>query len=260
MSSFTSHGDATVVQQSSVTFGPAGWQTVIPIEGERSAIDALYALYQASGLTCSITPLAGPSARLEVTYIGSGGVGSETEAPIVTEWKLTTAGAVVPIEEHYDFVAAVDRMKLAYASQGQNAVDLALRTLKEYISGTDATTLTDGVVIYIQTPANGLIGFIELILGGTKSFQRGEPTVQVQRRYQPTASYYPSLAVVNTVYTTASMVAVIDPPDGLISKLPNGDWLCDHVEYDYSSDGSRVEMQSFKYAPTISTLLYPDRA
>lgn len=258
--SYTRNGEATVVQQSTVTFSPSSYQTVIPIEGTRADIDALAAAYQASGISCTVTPLEGPSARLEATFIGAGGIGSETEAPIVTEWKFTTAGSVVPVEEHYDFVEALDAMKAAWAAGGQDVVDLGLRTLQAYIAGTDPDTLNAAALADIRLEANGMIRFVELILGGTKSFIRGDGVVQVQRRYQPTATYYPNLAVVGTVYSNASLVAGLDMPANVSSRLPTGEWLCEHVEFDYSSDGSRVETQSFHFARTWNTILYPDRA
>lgn len=257
--SFTRNGNETVVGQSTVTWSPSAYQTTIPIEGTRAAIDVLADLYRAQGITCTITPLEGPSARLEITYTGAGGVGSETEAAIVTEWKFTTAGSVVPVEEHYDFVEALDAMKAAWASGGQEVVDLGLRTLQAYIAGTDPETLNAAALADIRLEANGLIRFIELILGGTKSFIRGDGVVQVQRRYQPTAQYYPNLAVVGTVYSNASLIAGLAMPSNVSARLPAGEWLCEHVEFDYSSDGSRVETQSFHYARTWNQTLYPDR-
>lgn len=258
--SFTRNGDETVVGQSTVVWSPSSYQTTIPIEGERTAIDVLADFYRSSGITCTVTPLDGPSARLEITYTGSGGAGSETEAPIVTEWKFTTAGSVVPVEEHYDFVEALDAMKAAWAAGGQDVVDLGLRTLQAYIAGTDPETLNAAALADIRLEANGLIRFVELVLGGTKSFIRGDGVVQVQRRYQPTAQYYPNLAVVGTVYSNASLISGLDMPENVSSRLPIGEWLCEHVEFDFASDGSRVESQSFHFARTWNQILYPDRA
>lgn len=253
MSDYVQRGDATTTGQTAEQWSPSNWTITQPIEGLRADIDALASVYRGSGIAYVITPLEGPSARLEVQYQGAV---TPTEDPVSTQWKFTSKGTLVPIEEHPTFVANLDLLITGWESIDENNVALGLRTLSEYLSGTSTDDLDAGKLADIQVPTNGLVDFCRKIMAGTKSYLRPEPMLVVVATYQPTAAFVPDSATVGVVYTNAQLITALSIPAAVSAKMPSGEWIAEEVDMDYQSDGTKVVTQTFRYAVVWDGALY----
>jgi len=254
MSDYVQRGSGTVVGQTSEQYSPSNWTLTEPIEGLRADIDILAAAYRGTGVAYTITPLEGPSARLEVQYQGSI---SPTEDPITTQWKFQSKGTLVPVEEHPTFVGNLNTLIAGWEAVDENNVALGLRTLGDYLGGTSTDDLDAGKLADIQLPANGLVDFCRMIMGGTKSYLRPEPVLVVVRTYQPTAVYVPDTATVGTVYTNTQLSTALNTiPAAIYAKMPTGEWLAEEVELDYQTDGTKVVTMTFRYALVWDSALY----
>jgi len=254
MSDYKQRGDATTVGQTHEQYSPSNWTITEPIEGLRADIDILAATYRGTGVAYTITPLEGPSARLEVQYQGST---TPTEDPVTTQWKFSSKGTLVPIEEHPTFVESVEFLiDWWYTGGGENEVNLGLRTLGDYLGGTNTDDLDPVRLAEIQDPGYGLVPFTRKILGGTKSYLRPEPVLVVVDTYQPTAAFVPDSATVGTVYTNSQLNTALGIPAAVYAKMPTGEWLAEEVDLDYQTDGTKVVTQTFRYAVKWDTDLY----
>ena len=253
MSDYTQRGDTTSTGQTSEQWSPSNWTITQPIEGLRSSIDTLAAVYRGSGIAYTITPLEGPSARLEVQYQGST---TPTEDPVTTQWKFSSKGTLVPIEEHPTFVESLETLITGWEAIDENNVNLGLRTLADYLVGTSTDDLDAGKLADIQDPGNGLVPFTRKILGGTKSYLRPEPVLVVVDTYQPTAAFVPDSATVGTVYTNSQLNTALGIPSAVYAKMPTGEWLAEEVDLDYQTDGTKVVTQTFRYAVKWDADLY----
>lgn len=253
MSDYVQRGDATTTGQTAEQWSYGNWSIVQPIEGLRTSIDSLAAVYRGAGIAYTITPLEGPSARLDVQYQGAI---TPTESPITTQWKFTTKGALVPVEEHPTFVTKLGLLIAGWAAVNESDVALGLRTLSEYLGGTPTDDLDATKLAQIQNSANGLVPFCRKIMGGTKSYLRPEPILIVVTTYQPTAAFVPNSATVGTVYTNAQLDTALGIPTAVDGKIPTGQWMAEEVDYDFQSDGTKVVTQTFRYALVWDTDLY----
>jgi hypothetical protein len=254
VSDYVQRGDATTTGQTAEQWSYGNWSIVQPIEGLRTSIDALAAVYRGAGVAYAITPLEGPSARLDVQYQGAI---TPTEDPVTTQWKFTTKGALVPVEEHPTFVNKLGLLIASWEAVDESNVALGLRTLSEYLGGTPTDDLDATKLAEIQDPANGLVPFCRKIMGGTKSYLRPEPMLVVVTTYQPTAAFIPDSATVGTVYTNAELDTALGIPTDVESKIPTGEWLAEEVDLDRQSDGTKVITQTFRYALVWDADLYP---
>lgn len=253
MSDYTQRGSTTVAGQTAEQWSPSNWTIMAPVEGLRTDIDLLAAVYRGSGISYSIIPLEGPSARLEVQYQGSV---VPSESPVTTQWKFSSKGTLVPIEEHPTFVENLETLITGWATVDENNVALGLRTLGDYLGGTSTDDLDAGKLADIQEPTNGLVAFTRKIMGGTKSYLRPEPVLVVVSTYQPTAAFIPDSAIVGTVYTIAQLSTALGIPAGVYAKMPVGEWLAEEVDFDFQSDGTKVVTQTFRYAVVWDADLY----
>ena len=253
MSDYVQRGDLTVTGQTAEQWSPTNWSISQPIEGLRSSIDTLAAVYRGSGIAYTLTPLDGPNARLEVQYQGSV---TPTEDPVSTQWKFSSKGTLVPIEEHPTYVTNLETLITGWATVDESNVALGLQTLGDYLGGTSTDDLDAGKLADIQDPGNGLVPFTRKIMGGTKSYLRPEPVLVVTATYQPTAAFIPDSAIVGTVYTNSQLSSALTIPALVLAKMPSGEWLAEEVELDYQSDGSKVVTQTFRYAVKWDDDLY----
>jgi hypothetical protein len=243
------HGDG----QSTVDWRPGNITIVTPTEGTRSYIDTLASSFEAANVPYRITPMEGPYARIESVITGSS---TPTEDPITTEVRFSTKGSVVPVEEHPDYVSALEALITGWASVDENNVALGLKTLADYHGGTSTDDLDAAKLADIQEPTNGLVPFSRKILGGTKSYLRPEPMLIVVTTYQPSAAFVPDLAEVGVVYTNAQLDSGLGLSTAVEGALPSGQWLCDEVDLDFQSTGTKVVTQSFRYAIVWDSDLY----
>lgn len=253
MSDYVQRGSATVAVQTSEQWSPSNWTIMAPVEGLRGDIDALASIYRGSGISYTITPMDGPSARLEVQYQGSV---VPSEDAVSTQWKFSSKGTLVPVEEHPDFVEALNTLITGWEAVNENNVALGLRTLGEYLGGTSTDDLDAAKLADIQEPLNGLVEFTRMIMGGTKSYLRPEPVLVVTSTYQPSAAFIPDTAVVGVVYTNSQLNTALGIPAGVYAKMKSGEWLAEEVELDYQSDGTKVVTQVFRYAVVWDSKLY----
>lgn len=243
------HGDG----QSSVDWRPGNVTIVTPTEGTRTYIDSLAGTFEGLSIPYRITPLEGPYARIESIITGSA---TPTEDPITTEVKFSTKGSVVPIEEHPNYVAALEALIAIWAAVNETDVALGLKTVADYHAGTATDDLDATKLAAIQNPTNGLVPFSRKILGGTKSYLRPEPMLIVVTTYQPSAAFVPDLAEVGVVYTNAQLDSGLGLSTAVEGALPSGQWLCDEVDLDFQSTGTKVVTQSFRYAIVWDSDLY----
>lgn len=253
MSDYVQRGSTTVAGQTAEQWSPSNWTITAPVEGLRADIDSLASIYRGAGIAYTIMPMEGPSARLEVQYQGSV---TPSESPVTTQWKFSSKGTLVPVEEHPTFVDNLDTLISGWAAIDENNVALGLRTLSEYLGGTSTDDLDAGKLADIQEPTNGLVAFTRKIMGGTKSYLRPEPVLVVVATYQPSAAFIPDSAIVGTVYTSSQLSTALGIPSGVYAKMPVGQWLAEEVDFDFQSDGTKVVTQTFRYALVWDTDLY----
>jgi hypothetical protein len=242
---FTGSVGSQQLQSSVSVQGNGSWVVQARHRGIRGYIDSLVSALPA-GTTYSVQPEDGsPIATLTVDYIGST---SSTESPITTEWQFTTRASQVPITEHPDIAAALDALETAHGSDGLKEFR-GLMDDPAYVPG--STTIDD----YI-TADSDLVMCLQLNWRGTKNYYRPDPVLNLQRRYQPQANFRPDLASVGTVYTNAQLDTLLAIPTDIEDVMPDGEWICEEVDYGSAADGSRVATMSFRYESAWDAYLY----
>lgn len=246
-------GAASVAGQTSIQWSPGNIVIRTPTEGTRDEINSIAAACEAIGLPYTITPLEGPCARIESVITGTT---SPTEDPVTEEFKFNTKGSVVPVEEHPTYVTNLQALITGWATIDESNVQLGLRTLADYHAGTDTADLDAGKLADIQDAGNGLIPFSRMILSGTKSYLRPDTAIVLIQKYQATAVFYPDQAGVGVVYTNSQLITALGIPTGISAKMKDGEWLCEEVDLDFQSDGTKVVTQTFRYSLTWDTDIY----
>lgn len=259
MAQIVEGGVTTVEQQTSYNLGPEGGQVVYKYVGTRAGIDALVvSLGLTSGrIPATVTPNDDGTATLDITYAtGPGGEITVTDDPLSTEYSFDTPAAVVPITEHPDFLEdyaalASDALRLEYDKlyAGDLTYDAASSTLITALTAS-GTAWTGKVYRWKQR--------------GITSYFRGEPVLTVIDRYQGSAEFAIDTAEANEVWTLSALQTALSTrlnpmPSADRAKLKAGEYLCDSIQRNAASDGSRVVTQSFRWAPAWDSDIYPDR-
>jgi hypothetical protein len=236
--------------------------------GLRSDMDALVFILGlvGSGLVWTLSPTSGPCAELRVQYpIGEDGSIESTTHPITTEWAISTPCAQVPKTEHPLFTDAYGALKTASESVA-DAYNLIFKGDYSWKDRNLASSSFDTVYTSLSADRQKYLklAYSDNIHGKTGVY-RGEPVLHVVDRYQGIAPYGINTATVNAVYTDTSLKtalrarAVNKLPNDISSKIRSGEWLCESVEANASSDGSRVNTQTFRWAPQWDPEWYTDR-
>lgn len=237
----TRNGAESAELQSLIQWAPQSYTTVRRFEGTRSYMESLAVSAQNSGLKYVLSPGDGPNATLDIEYSGST---TETENPISTEWSVTTRAAQVPIEEHDNYRASIAALTRAQLIAFRQMLDGAKDS--EIESADLATIIADA----------DLVELISKYLGGVTSYLRPEPVLTVQYRYQATAAARPDMGNVGTVYEKSVLAAELNIPLDILAKMPEGEYLCEDVDWGAGSDGSRVLTQTFRFATQWDPDLY----
>lgn len=265
MAQIVEGGVTTVEQQTGYNLGPEGGQVVYRYVGTRSGIDALVvSLGLASGrIPATVTPNDDGTATLDITYAtGPGGEITVTDDPLSTEYSFNTPSAMVPLTEHplflADYQALIDEpgygATFAKEYDQYYAGDIRTADISEELS----------IAIAPESFSEWLGIAYDYKQKGITSYYRAEPVLTVIDRYQGSAEFAIDVAEVNEVWTLSALqtalAARINPmPSADRAKLKAGEYLCESIERNAASDGSRVVTQSFRWAPEWDGNIYPDR-
>lgn len=228
------------LQQSS-SYTPGGTTEVVRRwVGTHAAISTKSAESGVAGYPQQISQLGdSPLSELIVTYSGGSSI---VETPVNEEHIWRCGVSQVPLTEHPNYSSTI-------AALGSSAERDELR---QTLSGT--MTLAD----YIATTPDAALQELATIVTekGTDSYFRPDPIFVYRATYHRGAAFRPDFAQVGLVYSKAQVVSVTNAPTDVAAGLPSGEYLCEDLEFESASDGSRVLSMSFRYATEWDSRIY----
>lgn len=235
--SYTKDGtDATVQAQSDYTLDQSGTETlVMRFRGLRSDCETLAATYSSYPKTIV---QVGDSPLADITITLAGG-STPTDEPISIEWNRRTASIQLPLRQHPNYSAAIDALGPS-----------ELKTLNDILEG--KTDPAD-----VSWVDSNIDAYIAKYLSGVREFFRPDPQFQYVAKYQAGSSFQPDQADVGVVYSKTTLSSELGIPSDIQAKLQDGEYLCEELDFDGASDGSRVLQMTFRYAVEWDADLYP---
>ena len=262
MSDILTEGGTWVQMQSTVSAGLQKGSITRRWQGLREDMESLVDLLGVvdAGYDYSLSPTTGPCAELSVTYpTGIDRTVIKPSSILTTEWQLQGHSAMVPKTEHPKAITAIDEL----TKKSATAAETFAQIYNGQIAWSNRGASYDAsVALCSVTSQLVLTRLLRDKWHGRESVYRGEPVLVVVDRFTGIAPWGVDTANVNIVYKRDKLIGALRKrktnriPNHIVAKIREGDWLCESVDVMSSSDGSRTNSQSFRWAPQWDTFWY----
>lgn len=219
--------DTTVEAQSDYTLDQSGTETlVMRFRGLRSDCETLAATYASFPKTIV---QVGDSPLADITITLAGG-STPTDEPISIEWNRRTASMQLPLGQHQNYADAINAL-------GPSELKSLNDILDRKMDPADVSWVDPDIDAYVAK-----------YLSGVREFFRPDPQFQYVAKYQAGSAFQPEQGDVGVVYSKSTLVSELGIPTDIAAKIQDGEYLCEELDFDGASDGSRVLQMTFRYA------------
>lgn len=257
----TEIGTAGIITQGArVTFGPLGYERIYKEQGNHATMLARATVLKDAGWSGSVNPIEGsPKSNLEAWVESADASGTLTSNPIATDYNFETDSAQVVFTQAQEF-------KTQFAAL--LSADPVLAALWDEVwRGVAAITdIGSSALATLLSTYPYLYHILYLKEGGESGYFRAEPGLEVIDRYQHIATPAIPVSTINKAYNPSSLIALFTTPTRTVNQMPShiqtaittlgGQYLSTRISYQTSSEGSRVMVQGFRWAPYWNENIY----
>lgn len=208
--------------ESTLTFGPDGFRTTISGTGEHDLCKAEAVILQAGGYEGQVAKHQGPLSRITATI--STLDPNNPDADLVTRWDLDIQWSNVPAANSQAFLDYIDANGGKYGT-----------TMRDILAAVEQYR-TDGTWTLLDALGSTPKAWAFDIINGETVY---EPDAVLSRRnsYPATTTNTADWTDVKSVFTTAQLLALADPPSAIVGTLESGYWLKTSAGSSWAADG-----------------------